>query len=109
MELELNFVFVLLMFGTFVAGLLSGYPVAWVLAGVGLLFAAAGQCMNALGFLVDADLSYIGLVVDRIYGTMSSYSLVPLPLFIFMGHMLDKSGIATELLRSLQQLSLIHI
>ena len=103
MELELNFVFVLLMFGTFVAGLLSGYPVAWVLAGVGLLFAAAGQCMNALGFLVDADLSYIGLVVDRIYGTMSSYSLVPLPLFIFMGHMLDKSGIATELLRSLQQ------
>ncbi len=103
MELELNFVFVLLMFATFVVGLFSGYPVAWVLAGVGLLFAFAGEVANGLGFYVDADLSYLGFVVDRIYGTMSSYNLVPLPLFIFMGHMLDKSGIAVELLRSLQR------
>ncbi len=103
MELELNFVFVLLMFATFLVGLFSGYPVAWVLAGVGLLFAFAGEIANGLGFYVDADLSYLGLVVDRIYGTMSSYNLVPLPLFIFMGHMLDKSGIAVELLRSLQR------
>ncbi|NRA02664.1 MAG: TRAP transporter large permease subunit [Myxococcales bacterium] len=103
MELELNLVFVLLMFATFVVGLFSGYPVAWVLAGVGLLFAVAGQVLNGFGVYVDADLSYLGLVVDRIYGTMSSYSLVPLPLFIFMGHMLDKSGIAVELLRSIQR------
>ena len=103
MELELNLVLVLLMFATFVVGLFSGYPVAWVLAGVGLLFAVAGQVLNGFGVYVDADLSYLGLVGDRIYGTMSSYSLVPLTLFIFMGHMLDKSGIAVELLRSIQR------
>ncbi len=103
MELDWNFVFVLAMFASFLALLLSGYPVAWVLAGVGVLFAGAGEILNANGVEVDADWSTLGLVVDRIYGTMSSYGLVPLPLFIFMGHMLDQSGIAAELLRAMQR------
>jgi tripartite ATP-independent transporter DctM subunit len=101
---DLNLLLVVLMFATFVALLLSGYPVAWVLAGVGVIFAAVGELSNAWGGDVDADLATLGLVVDRIYGTMSSYGLVPLPLFIFMGHMLDQSGIAAELLRALQRL-----
>lgn len=104
MDLDLNVVLVLLMFATFVALLLTGYPVAFVLAGVGMIFALGGELLNHFGVDVDADLGYLGLVVDRIYGTMSSYGLVPLPLFIFMGHMLDKSGIAGELLRALQTL-----
>jgi tripartite ATP-independent transporter DctM subunit len=89
---------------TFLALLLSGYPVAFVLAGVGVLFAAAGELANAFGVDVDADLPLLGLVVDRFYGTLSSYSLVPLPLFVFMGHMLDRSGIAADLLVGLQLL-----
>jgi tripartite ATP-independent transporter DctM subunit len=101
-DLDLNVLFVVLMFASFVALLISGYPVAWVLAGVGLIFACTGELLNAQGIDVDADLMTLGLVVDRTYGTMSNYGLVPLPLFIFMGHMLDRSGVAAELLRALQ-------
>jgi len=99
-----NLLLVILMFATFVGLLLTGFPVAWVLAGIGLLFAALGQLLQGTGLEVDADLRSLGLVVDRIYGTMSSYGLVPLPLFVFMGHMLDRSGIAGDLLRALQRL-----
>jgi len=100
---DLNGLLVALMFAAFAGLLLSGYPVAWVLAGVGVLFAAVGEALNAAGVPVDADLRMLGLVVDRTYGTMSSYGLVPLPLFVFMGHMLDRSGVAADLLRALQE------
>ena len=103
MEIDLNLVLVLAMFASFVALLASGYPVAWVLAGVGVFFALLGECLGALGHWVDADLLTVGLLVERLYGTMSSYNLVPLPLFIFMGHMLDRSGIASDLLRAMQR------
>ncbi|MCP3986206.1 MAG: TRAP transporter large permease subunit [bacterium] len=92
------------MFATFVVLLLSGYPVAWVLAGTGVIFAVTGEILNAQGIPVDADFRSLGLVVNRIYGTMSNYGLVPLPLFVFMGHMLDRSGIAGDLLRAMQAL-----
>jgi tripartite ATP-independent transporter DctM subunit len=101
-ELDLSILLVLLMFASFIALLLSGYPVAFVLAGVGVLFAALGELLNAAGVEVDAELLTVGLLVERLYGTMSSYNLVPLPLFVFMGHMLDRSGVATALLRSMQ-------
>jgi tripartite ATP-independent transporter DctM subunit len=101
-EGDWNLILVLLMFASFVGLLLTGYPVAWVLAGVGVIFAVTGEVLNAYGFDVDADLTSLALVVDRFYGTMSSYGLVPLPLFIFMGHMLDRSGIAGDLLRAMQ-------
>ena len=102
MEFDWNLVFVALMFATFVALLFTGYPVAWVLGGVGVVFAVTGELINASGGDVDADLATLGLVVDRIFGTMSNYGLVPLPLFIFMGHMLDRSGIAADLLEAMQ-------
>ena len=102
--MDWNVLFVALMFLAFVALLFTGYPVAWVLAGIGVWFAVLGEILNANGVFVDADLSTLSLVVDRIYGTMSSYGLVPLPLFIFMGHMLDRSGIAADLLRAMQAL-----
>ena len=100
--MDLNVLFVALMFGSFVILLFTGYPVAFVLAGVGLAFAGLGEILNAWGIDVDADLSYLGLVNNRIYGVMSSYGLVPIPLFIFMGYMLDRSGIARSLLRAIQ-------
>ncbi len=100
--MDLNLLLVLLMFGTFLLLLLSGYPVAFVLAGVGVLFAVLGELLNQAGIFVDAELLTVGLLTERLYGVMSNYSLVPLPLFIFMGHMLDRSGIATDLLRAMQ-------
>lgn len=100
--MDWNLIFVLAMFASFIALLFTGFPIAFVLAGVGLIFAGLGELLNAYGFDVDADLSYLGLVVNRIYGVMSSYGLVPIPLFIFMGYMLDRSGIAAELMRAMQ-------
>jgi tripartite ATP-independent transporter DctM subunit len=101
-DLDWNVLFVALMFATFIGLLFTGYPVAFVLGGVGVLFACAGELINVWGGDVDADFATLGLVVDRIYGTMSNYGLVPLPLFIFMGHMLDRSGIAADLLTAMQ-------
>jgi tripartite ATP-independent transporter DctM subunit len=100
---ELSIVLVVAMIATLVLLLFSGFPVAFVLGGVGVLFACVGELANAMGGDVDADLGMLGLVVDRFYGTMSDYGLVPLPLFVFMGHMLDRSGVAAELLRAMQR------
>lgn len=94
---------VVLMFLSFVLLLFSGYPVAWVLAGVAFVFALIGEVLQQLGLPIGTDIPTLGLMAERLYGTMSSYSLVPLPLFVFMGHMLDRSGIAVGLLRALQR------
>ena len=101
---DINLLLVLLMFVTFVALLTTGYPVAFVLGGTGFAFALLGEALNHWGHDVEADLSYVGLVVNRMYGVMSGYGLVPIPLFIFMGHMLDRSGLAHGLLRAAQAL-----
>ncbi|MFN4089105.1 MAG: TRAP transporter large permease subunit [Alphaproteobacteria bacterium] len=104
-EFDTNLIFVVLMFGTFIALLFTGYPLAFVLGGVAVIFAVTGEILNAyFDVWVDANLGYLRFAVNRIFGVMSSYGLVPVPMFIFMGLMLDKSGIANELLRSLQML-----
>jgi tripartite ATP-independent transporter DctM subunit len=102
-SLELSAFLVAAMVATLVALLFSGYPVAFVLGGVAVAFACIGEVAIHFGADLDADLSLLGLVVDRFYGTLSDFGLVPLPLFVFMGHMLDRSGVAQELLRSLQR------
>lgn len=100
--MDLNLLFVVLMFAVFIGILFSGYPIAFVLAGVGVIFGLGGEIINAFGGNVDADFSFLGFVTERIYSTMSNYQLVALPLFVFMGHVLDRSGVAANLLRALQ-------
>lgn len=74
------------------AGIFSGYPVAFVLAGVGILFA----------FLTGIPILFLSLGVGRIFsGVLANWLLVAIPLFVFMGLMLERSGIAERLLRSL--------
>lgn len=74
------------------AGIFSGYPVAFVLAGVGILFA----------FLNGIPILFLSLGVGRIFsGVLANWLLVAIPLFVFMGLMLERSGIAERLLRSL--------
>ena len=60
MELDLSTVLVVLMLASFLALLLSGYPVAFVLAGVGVGFAFVGELLNLAGYEVDAELLTIG-------------------------------------------------
>ena len=74
------------------AGIFTGYPVAFVLAGTGILFA----------FLNGIPVIFLSLGVGRIFsGVLANWLLVAIPLFVFMGLMLERSGIAERLLRSL--------
>ena len=88
----------LLMFGAVFIVLLAGYPVALTLAGVALLFAVAGI---ALGTFPAADL---GFLPGRLFGIVTNQTLIAVPLFVFMGVMLEKTDIAATLLRSLSVL-----
>ena len=75
--------------------LLSGYPVAFTISGVPLVFAIIGHIFNVF------DLSYVAALPNRIYGIMTNDLLISVPLFVFMGVMLQKSKIAEELLESM--------
>ena len=78
--------------------LLVGYPVAFTLAGVSLGFASLGA---ALGFM---DFALLGALPARIFGIMTNDVLLAIPLFIFMGVMLERSRVAEELLETMGRL-----
>lgn len=78
--------------------LLVGYPVALTLAGVSLLFAAAGSAAGIMSFAL------LGALPERIFGVMTNDVLLAIPLFIFMGVMLERSRIAEDLLETMGRL-----
>ncbi len=81
------------MFLAVCAALMLGYPVAFTLAGTALLFAGLGALLHVF------DPNLLHLYPDRIYsGTMTNTTLIAVPLFVFMGVMLERSRIAEELL-----------
>ena len=94
------------MFVSFIALLFTGFPVAWVLAGVGIIFAGIGYWTDNVMEWTFTGLSYntLGLIVGRIFGIMRNWVLIAIPMFIFMGLMLDKSGIASRMMYSMQKL-----
>ena len=94
------------MFLSFIALLFTGFPVAWVLAGVGIAFSGIGWFTdNVMGWtMTGLNYNVLGLLVGRIYGIMTNWVLIALPMFIFMGLMLDKSGIAKKMMHSMQRL-----
>ncbi len=83
----------LLLFVTLFVLLLLGYPVAFTLAGVSLVFG-----------LFTFGLDLFNLLPLRIYGTMTNFVLISVPLFVYMGVMLEKSGIAERLLNTMAML-----
>ena len=85
-------IMVLLMFLSAVGFLLMGFPVAFTLAGTGLLFALFGHLIGIF------SLSFLYAFPQRIFAIMSSEVLVAVPLFVFMGVMLERSKVAEELL-----------
>lgn len=80
----------ILMFGSFFLLLLLGVPLAWTTAVVGVIF----------GYLLWGPNS-LNLIVLRIYDVMVSFSLIAIPLFVFMGNMLQQSGIADDLFQAI--------
>ena len=83
------------MLATLFLFLLSGYPVAFTISGVPFLFAIMGHFLNVF------DITYVAALPNRIYGIMTNDLLISVPLFVFMGVMLQKSKIAEELLESM--------
>jgi tripartite ATP-independent transporter DctM subunit len=93
------------MFFSFIALIFTGYPIAWVLGGLAVFFAALGIIAERdLGVFTGVDWDYASLVVDRSWDVMNNWVLVALPMFIFMGVMLDRSGIAGDLMVNVSRL-----
>lgn len=85
----------LLMFVIICAVLMLGYPVAFSLAGVSMLFAAIGIVSGHF------DPSYLYALPNRLFGTINNTTLIAVPLFVMMGVMLEKSKVAEQLLTNL--------
>jgi len=75
-----------------------GYPVALTLAGASLIFAVLGDAIGAMSFDI------LGALPQRIFGVMTNEVLLAIPLFIFMGVMLERSRIAEDLLETMGRL-----
>ena len=88
----------LLMFVAVCLVLLTGYPVAFALGGTALLFAAGGLLTGSFS---PSDLTF---VPNRLFGIIENSTLMAVPLFVFMGVMLEKSRVAEKLLSSMGQL-----
>jgi tripartite ATP-independent transporter DctM subunit len=87
-----------LMFAALVAILLLGYPVAFALAANGLLFAIVGI---QSGFF---DFALLQALPERLFGILSNQTLLAIPFFTFMGLVLERSGMAEDLLDTIGQL-----
>jgi len=83
-------VWALLMFAVLMVTLLLGYPVALTLGAISLLFGS-----------IFLELSFFNLLPMRIWGIMTNFTLLAVPLFVFMGVILEKSGIAEDLLETM--------
>ena len=87
-----------LMFGGLVVFLLAGYPVAFSLAANGLFFGFVGMEMGLL------QPSLLQALPERVLGIMGNSTLLAIPFFTFMGLILERSGMAEELLDTIGQL-----
>ena len=91
----MTYIWPLAMCAALLLGIFTGYPVAFILAGIGVGFA----------FLADVPVLFLSTGVSRTFsGILSNWLLIAVPLFVFMGLVLEKSGIAQRLLRSLAAL-----
>ncbi|MCE8421636.1 TRAP transporter large permease subunit, partial [Rhodovulum sulfidophilum] len=94
------------LFGTFVLLLMTGFPVAWVLGGTSVIWTVIGV-LSVEQFGADLWFDYdssLALLPERIWGNVESQALVALPMFTFMGIMLDQSGIAERLMHDMVRL-----
>jgi len=84
-----------LMFAGMIAFLFFGFPVAFSLTFTGLFFGLLGMVLGLL------HSNFFAILPLRIWGTMTNFTLLAVPLFVFMGVALEKSGLAEELLETM--------
>ena len=87
-----------ILFFTVILFLLIGFPVAFTLAGVALLFAGIGLLTG------NFEVGYLNALPSRLFGIMTNETLIAVPLFVFMGITLEKSRLAEDLLETLSSL-----
>ncbi|MFK7854891.1 MAG: TRAP transporter large permease subunit [Granulosicoccus sp.] len=88
----------ILMFAALIVAILCGFPVAFSIGGVAVLFAFIGSLLGVM------DISLLGAMSQRIFGLLSNSVLIAIPLFVLMGAILEKSRIAEELLDTMGRL-----
>jgi len=88
----------LLLIAAVIIALMVGYPVALTLAGVSLAFAALGHMLGVM------DFGILGALPQRIFGIVTNEVLLAVPLFVFMGVMLERSRVAGDLLERMGRL-----
>lgn len=93
-----------IMFVSLIAFLLFGYPVAFALAANGLFFFIVGIELAPLSSSIYLDWNLMGTMPDRLWGVLSNETLLAIPFFTFMGILLEKSGMAEDLLDTIGQL-----
>jgi TRAP-type mannitol/chloroaromatic compound transport system permease large subunit len=94
-----------IMFASLIVFLLLGYPVAFSLAANGLVFFAFGVWLAPYSEgTITLDWVLLGTMPQRVWGTMSNDTLLAIPFFTFMGIVLERSGMAEDLLDTVGQL-----
>lgn len=88
----------LIMFAALMGAILLGFPVAFSIAGIAIIFAYLGWASGAM------DISLLGAMGQRVFGLLSNQALIAIPLFVLMGAVLEKSKIAEELLDTMGRL-----
>ncbi len=100
-----NEVLAILMLVTFIFLVFSGFPVAWLLGGLAIIFSALAVILETdFSTPIGLDWNYTSLTVDRIWNVMENWILVAIPMFIMMGLLLEKSGVANQLMVSFSKL-----
>ncbi|HSF95450.1 MAG TPA: TRAP transporter large permease subunit [Thermohalobaculum sp.] len=88
----------LIMIAALIGGILLGYPVSFTIAGIATAFALVGWATGSF------DISLMGALGQRVFGLLTNEVLIAIPLFVFMGVVLEKSKIAEDLLQTMGRL-----
>ena len=103
--MPMNELLAVAMFISFIGLVFSGFPVAWLLGGLAVMFTALAIVLEAdFSLATGVDWDYTSLTVERIWNVMENWVMVALPMFILMGLLLDRSGIARDLMNSFARL-----
>lgn len=103
--MPMNEILAIGMFISFIALVFTGFPVAWLLGGLAIVFSALAVVLEAdFNVSTGLDWNYTSLTVERIWSVMENWVMVALPMFILMGLLLDRSGIANQLMHSFARL-----
>ena len=100
-------IIVILLLVSFMGTIFTGFPLAWVLGGISFVFLMLSLILlnwfNIDTYFLD-EWNDFAIIVDRIWAQMQNWVLVALPMFVFMGLMLDRSGVADRLMANFTKL-----